>query len=171
MNHSVKKIHILFVCVGNICRSPIAEAAFNFHTDRSGWRNNFEADSAGTTAYHVGEMPDRRATNAAQQYGFSTQSIRARQVVPLDFQKYDLIFAMEKGVLESLKKMQAITPSSKAEVAMYLDYLPGFEGQDVPDPYYKEEKDFERVAELCDKTSDFLLKSLLKKQGLLGCGC
>ncbi len=162
---------VLFVCIGNICRSPTAEGVFRSQVDKAGWGKLFTADSAGTSSFHVGEPPDRRAQKHAQQRGYNLSTLRARQVGPMDFERFDLILCMEKSVLETVLKLQKFARNNKAEVALFLDYLPGHEGQNVPDPYTRGEDTFERVLDLVEQGSDALLRTLLQKEGVLGCGC
>lgn len=161
---------VLFVCIGNICRSPTAEGVFRHQAETSGWSKLFQADSAGTSAYHVGEPPDRRAMEYAKTRGYDISTLRARQVGPADFERFDLILCMEKEVLETVKKIQAFSRGN-ADLALFLDYLPAHEGQDVPDPYYGGGEDFEKALDLIEQGSQSLLKILLKKKGLMGCGC
>lgn len=161
---------VLFVCIGNICRSPSAEGVFRFQAERAGWASLLQADSAGTSAYHVGEPPDRRAQAHAKDRGYDISSLKARQLGAADFEQFDLILCMENGVLQTAKKMQSFA-KGKAELGLFLDYLPGHEGQDVPDPYYGGAHDFEAALDLIEEGSQALLRTLLKKKGVFGCGC
>jgi protein-tyrosine phosphatase len=165
-----KPFRVLFVCIGNICRSPTAEGVFRYQVENAGWSKLFGADSAGTTAFHVGEPPDRRAQQHAKSRGYDISGLRARQVGPADFERFDLILCMEKDVLETVKKIQAFAKGD-ADLALFLDYLPGHEGQDVPDPYYNGAESFEHALNLIEEGSHALLKTLLKRQGMVGCGC
>lgn len=169
-NSGREKISVLFVCIGNICRSPTAEAVFRMQVEKAGWGSLFTVDSAGTSGFHVGEPPDRRAQKHASQRGYNLSSLRARQVGPKDFERFDLILTMEQSVLDTVNRLKAFS-RGKAETAQFLDYLPGHEGHDVPDPYYGSEDNFETVLDLVEQGSDALLRALLKKQGVLGCGC
>lgn len=161
---------VLFVCIGNICRSPTAEGVFRFQAERAGWASLFQADSAGTSAYHVGEPPDRRAQAHAKERGYDISGLRARQLGPADFERFDLILCMEDGVLQTAKKMRSFA-KGKAELGLFLDYLPGYEGQDVPDPYYGDASGFDAALNLIEDGSQSLLRTLLKKKGVFGCGC
>lgn len=161
---------VLFVCIGNICRSPTAEAVFRMQLEKAGWGKLFTVDSAGTSGFHVGEPPDRRAQKHAAERGYNLSSLRARQIGPMDFERFDLILVMEKSVLDTVQKLKNFG-RGKAEVGMFLDYLPGYEGQNVPDPYYGSEDGFAEVLDLVEQGSEALLRSLLKKQGVFGCGC
>ncbi|MDI1302734.1 MAG: low molecular weight phosphotyrosine protein phosphatase [bacterium] len=161
---------VLFVCIGNICRSPTAEAVFRMQVEKSGWGKLFTVDSAGTSGFHVGEPPDRRAQKHAAERGYNLSALRARQIGPMDFDRFDLILVMEKSVLDTVQQLKNFG-RGKAEVSMFLDYLPGYEGQNVPDPYYGNADGFSAVLDLVEEGSTALLRSLLKKQGVLGCSC
>lgn len=162
---------ILFVCVGNICRSPTAEAVFRLQAEKAGWGNMFTVESAGVIALHAGEPPDPRSQKHAVGRGYDLSALRARQIDTADFEKFDLILAMEKSVLESVRELQSLVHKSKADTGLFLDYLPDYEGQDVPDPYYGAADGFETVLDLVEAGSHALLRSLLQKQGVFGCGC
>lgn len=166
-----EKISVLFVCIGNICRSPTAEGVFRIQAEKAGWGSLFVVDSAGTSGFHVGEPPDRRAQKHASQRGYNISSLRARQVGPKDFERFDLILAMEQSVLDTVNRLKAFSRGGKAETALFLDYFPGHEGQDVPDPYVGGEEGFETVLDLVEQGNEALLRTLLTKQGVLGCGC
>ena len=130
---------ILFVCLGNICRSPLAEAAFRAEAARAGLAA--EADSAGTGDWHVGTGPDVRAVATAQRHGIDISGYRARQVTPADFRRFTHIFALDRDNLTSLR---SIAPKdATAELGLLLDMVPGREGQAVKDPYYGDEAGFE----------------------------
>jgi protein-tyrosine phosphatase len=132
---------ILFVCLGNICRSPLAEAAFRAEAERLGL--DVEADSAGTGNWHVGEPPDRRAIAAARRNGVDISHLRARQVGPEDFDLFDHVIALDRENLAQLERMRP--PGSKAELSLLLDHVIGREGQAVADPYYGDDGHFDRA--------------------------
>ena len=123
---------LLFVCLGNICRSPLAEAAFRLEAERLGL--DVLVDSAGTGGWHVGEPPDARARAAAARNGADISGLRARQVGPADFHRFDHILALDRENLSALRAMQP--PDSRARLALLLDHVPGREGEAVADPYY-----------------------------------
>jgi protein-tyrosine phosphatase len=130
---------ILFVCLGNICRSPLAEAAFRAEAERLGL--DAEADSAGTGGWHAGEPPDRRAIAAAKRNGVDISQLRARQVTGGDFERFDHIVALDD---ENLADLAAIRPAgSRARLSLLLDHAPGRAGQAVADPYYGGDADFD----------------------------
>jgi protein-tyrosine phosphatase len=172
-------LRILFVCIGNICRSPTAEAVFRTQVEKAGWSKLFTVDSAGTTGWHVGEPPDKRAQKHAAARGYNLAALRARKISSVDFDNFDLILTMEKPVLDDVQKLKKSGEKDGAnggakgcaEVAMFLDYLPGYEGQDVPDPYYGNADGFDAVLDLVEEGSDALLRAMLKKKGVLSCGC
>ena len=164
-------IRVLFVCLGNICRSPTAEAVFRSQAQKAGWGALFSADSAGVAGYHIGKAPDARTLRAAAQRGYRLDDLRARQVEPDDFQRFDLLLAMDRPVLEELQRRQRESSHANAEIALFLDYLPGREGSEVPDPYHGGPDGFETVLDLVEEGSTALLRTLLKRQGVFGCGC
>lgn len=133
---------ILFVCTGNICRSPTAEAVFRHLAAGKG----FEVDSAGTHDYHTGDPPDRRALKTALSRGIAMEDLRARKVVSEDFECFDCILAMDRGHLEILKSRAPA--SCPAEIMMFSDFSPALKGCDVPDPYYGGMSDFEMMMEM-----------------------
>jgi protein-tyrosine phosphatase len=163
-------VRVLFVCIGNICRSPTAEAVFRTQVEKSGWGKLFTVDSAGTTGFHLGEAPDKRAQKCAAMRGYNLAALRARKITAIDFERFDVILAMEQSVLEDIRQLKA-SAQGQAEIGMFLDYLVGHEGQDVPDPYYGAEDGFSEVLDLVEQGSEALLRHLLVKQGVLGCGC
>jgi protein-tyrosine phosphatase len=130
---------VLFVCLGNICRSPLAEAAFRHEASRIGL--DVEVDSAGTGDWHVGEPPDRRAQSVAKQHGIDISFYRARQVDRQDFLRFSHIIALDSQNLASLKKM--MPSGSTAEVSLLLDHVEGRHGEPVADPYYGGRDGFE----------------------------
>jgi protein-tyrosine phosphatase len=132
-------ISVLFVCLGNICRSPLAEGAFRAEAERL--ELGAEADSAGTGGWHAGEPPDRRAIAAARRNGVDISHLRARQVTPGDFERFDHIVALDE---ENLADLAAMRPAgSRARLSLLLDHAPGRAGQAVADPYYGGDAHFE----------------------------
>jgi protein-tyrosine phosphatase len=130
---------VLFVCLGNICRSPLAEAAFGAEAERLGL--DAQADSAGTGGWHAGEPPDRRAIAAAGRNGVDISQLKARQVAARDFDRFDHIVALDE---ENLADLEAIRPAgSRARLSLLLDHAPGREGQAVADPYYGGDSHFD----------------------------
>lgn len=130
---------ILFVCLGNICRSPLAEAAFRAEAEAAGLKVHI--DSAGTGDWHLGKGPDHRAQAEAKRHGHDISGYKARQVKPEDFNRFTYIFALDP---QNLADLQQLAPTgSTAEVALLMDLVPGREGTGVNDPYYGDESDFE----------------------------
>lgn len=166
-----EKTRVLFVCLGNICRSPTAEGVFRARAEKAGWGRLFECDSAGTAAYHVGEPPDRRSQRHAKERGYDISSLRARLLSPQDFERFDYILAMDQHNLKEIQALRKFARNPRAEISLFLDYHPEQQGAEVPDPYYGEAAGFETVIDLVENASDGFLKAVLKKQGLFGCGC
>lgn len=148
------RVNVLFVCTGNICRSPTADGVFRTRIAADGL--NAASDSAGMQAYHVGEAPDERSTACASRYGVDLTPLRARQVTRADFDAFDLILAMDRGHLGALNRMN---PGGKAEVALFMKYA-GADGVDVPDPYYGGDDGFERVYRMIERGVDGLTESV-----------
>jgi len=132
---------VLFVCLGNICRSPLAEAALKAEAERIGL--DVETDSAGTGDWHLGHPPDPRAAAVAKRNGIDISHRRARQVGPEDFRRFDMIVALDEQNLANLKAMQP--RGGKAELSLLLDHVEGRAGQPVADPYYGEASHFDET--------------------------
>ena len=147
---------ILFVCLGNICRSPTAEGVFRARAARAGLADRLEIDSAGTGDWHVGQPPDRRAIAAAATRGYDLASLRARQVAADDFHRFDWILAMDRA---NLRELAALRPRAYAgHVGLFLDVAPELDVREVPDPYYGGADGFERVLDLIETASDALIE-------------
>jgi protein-tyrosine phosphatase len=130
---------VLFVCLGNICRSPLAEAAFRAEAERFGL--DVEIDSAGTGDWHLGYPPDPRAAAVAKRQGVDIDHLRARQVTAEDFRRFDHIVALDSN---NLRDLEAIRPAdAKARLSLLLDHVEGREGQAVTDPYYGDDEQFD----------------------------
>ncbi len=155
---SKEKTKILFVCMGNICRSPTAEGAFRAQMQKRGIQDLFEIDSAGTHAYHIGEQPDTRSQVTAYKYDVDLSMQRARQVHESDFYHYDYIFAMDVSNLSDLQDV--CPPEYQYKLALMLDNIPQNNGKGVPDPYF--EGRFDEVFEMLNRASGFLLGRLTK---------
>lgn len=150
-------ISVLFVCMGNICRSPTAEGVFRHHVAEAGLDESIEIDSAGTHAYHVGEPPDRRARAAAERRGISLDSIRARRVEPADFDRFSYIIAMDHDNLAILEEQSE--SAHRERLRLFLEFSSGPD-REVPDPYYGGATGFERVLDLVEDASLGLLEEL-----------
>ncbi len=152
-----KPVSILFVCTGNICRSPTAEALFRHAVRSRGLEASFTHDSAGVASHHIGHAPDVRSQKATKDHGIDMSDLRARDVRPSDFYDFDLILAMDQSHFNALKKIEP--EDATAEIALHLPHT-GHSDGDVPDPYYGETADFEQVYELLDAANEALLKKL-----------
>lgn len=152
------KIRVLFVCLGNICRSPAGEGLFIAHVNGSGHAERFEIDSAGTGGWHAGELADERMRRAASQRGVELIS-RARQVRPRDFDAFDLIVAMDRKNLADLAAMKRARPG---QLVLLSELLPGSEWPaDVPDPYYGGPEGFDQVLDMLTAAMPALLERAL----------
>jgi protein-tyrosine phosphatase len=151
-------MRVLFVCLGNICRSPTAEAVFRQLLARSQTPLAIEVDSAGIGDWHIGEPPDERAQAAARRRGLDMSGLRARQVVHDDFALFDLILAMDRQNFTELRRR---APAQYRErVKLFLEFAPQLETPDVPDPYYGGEAGFEEVLDLAEQAARGLLDHL-----------
>ncbi len=152
------KCAVLFVCLGNICRSPVAQGVFAQKLGQAGLADQVEVDSAGTAAWHVGKAPDSRMVQAAGERGYDLSYLRARQAVVEDFDKFDHILAMDQENYEDLCHIRP--QEAQAKLALFLDYASGVEETEVPDPYYGGQKGFHHVIDLVEAASDGLIESL-----------
>ena len=153
---------ILFVCLGNICRSPTAEAVFRAKLKERQVEQRISCDSAGTSHYHVGEAPDGRAAQAALRRGYDMRELRARQVHENDFEHFDLILAMDRNNLAELQRRAGNDHRSK--LRLFLEFADAGE-LDVPDPYYGGREGFDHVLDLVESACDGLLRQLLERSG------
>jgi len=150
-------VKVLFVCLGNICRSPTAEAVFRHQVRAAGLEDRIHIDSAGTADWHCGKSPDRRSSQFASRRGYDLAALRARQVRVEDFHEFDLILAMDHDNLAHLRQLQ---PSgARAELDLFLRrYQLGCDA--VPDPYYGGDEGFEHVLDLVEQASAALLNEV-----------
>ena len=152
---------ILFVCLGNICRSPTAEAVLRELAAREAPELTLEVDSAGTAEYHVGQPPDPRTRAAAARRGYDLSALRARTVESSDFERFDLILAMDRDNLKALRRR---APSHTHErLRLFLEFSPDAAPEDVPDPYYGGPNGFEEVLDLVEAAARGLLKHLRQR--------
>jgi protein-tyrosine phosphatase len=151
-------IRVLFVCSGNICRSPTAEGVFRALVEKHGFGGHIEIDSAGTGDWHVGEPPDERSQEAALRRGVDLSRLRARQVTREDFARFDVLLAMDSGHHRHLLRMAP--PEARDRVRLFLDYAPDAEDRDVPDPYFGGPTGFDRVLDLIEAGCAGLLAEL-----------
>jgi len=158
----MEKIKVLFVCMGNICRSPTAEGVFAKLLKEQGLEEHFVIDSAGTHAYHDGEAPDLRAQQAALQRDIELNHLRARKVVRGDFEDFDFLLAMDDDNYAVL--MDVCPDEYKDKIRYFLDYAPHLDTREVPDPYFGGKYGFERVLDLAEAASVGFL-SMLRETG------
>ncbi|HCJ51801.1 MAG TPA: phosphotyrosine protein phosphatase [Gallionella sp.] len=152
------KASVLFVCMGNICRSPTAEAVFRHYVENAELSASIQIDSAGTHDYHIGHAPDARAQQAAQQRGYDMSNLRGRQVDSLDFERFDYILAMDKA---NLAILQYLAPRGcKKQVGLFLDYARHYRVREVPDPYYGGAQGFELVLDMVEDAAQGLLQHI-----------
>jgi protein-tyrosine phosphatase len=153
-----RSCRVLFVCLGNICRSPTAEGVLRHLAATEVPLLALDVDSAGTADYHIGAPPDLRSQRAALRRGIDISGLRARQVSKDDFERFDLILAMDR---DNLRELQALKPrDSRAALKLFLEYAPELNLRDVPDPYYRDAGAFEEVLDLTTAASRGLLASL-----------
>ncbi len=153
-----KPHRVLFVCLGNICRSPTAEGVLRHLAALEAPELALDIDSAGTADYHIGAPPDSRSQRAALRRGIDISGLQARQVVEDDFARFDLILAMDG---ENLRELQAMQPrKSRSSLKLFLEYAPDLGLRDVPDPYYRDAAAFEAVLDLSTAASRGLLVAL-----------
>lgn len=149
-------IRVLFVCLGNICRSPTAQGVFEKHASKHPLAKRIVVDSAGTGNWHVGQPPDPRAIAAAKRYGCDISHLSARQVVREDFDLYDFILAMDS---DNLRHLMAMKPAHfTGTLCRFLEFAG--RPEDMPDPYYGHEDGFDHVYQLCEKASAGLLQHI-----------
>ena len=147
-------IKVLFVCLGNICRSPTADGVFRQAVVQRGLTEHIKVDSAGTAAYHVGNPPDHRSILAAKKRGYDLSFLRARQAVVEDFEEFDYVLAMDH---ENLLNLKAIKPSNfTGHLGLFLDFAEVSESE-VPDPYYGGDQGFEDVYQMLERATRNLL--------------
>ena len=152
---------ILFVCMGNICRSPTAEGVFKHFVRQANLGHRIEVDSAGTHGYHVGESPDSRTQRAAASRGYDLSDMRARKVAPQDLDYFDLVLAMDRHNIDSLSRI--VPPEHRKKVRLFMDYAQNFDDDEVPDPYYGLGHGFDLVLDMVEDASRGLLDVLTKE--------
>jgi protein-tyrosine phosphatase len=160
----VEKVRILFVCMGNICRSPTAQGVFTSLLQAEGLSEFFEIDSAGTHAYHEGEPPDPRAGYAARKRGIDLGDQRARRIHEDDFEYFDYVVAMDRSNFEDLAGSCA--PQHQSKVRLFLDFASELPEIEIPDPYYGGPQGFERVLDLIEHASRAMISELRKQHRL-----
>ena len=151
-------ISVLFVCMGNICRSPTAHGIFRRLVEQEGLADHILIDSAGTHAYHIGKPPDERAQATALKRGFDLSDLRARQAAARDFEEYDYVLAMDR---ENHEILASLCPAGYEErLSLFLAYAPDLGIEEVPDPYWGGEQGFEQVFDMLEAASLGLLEEI-----------
>ena len=155
---------ILFVCMGNICRSPAAEAVFRAAVEQAGLTRHILIDSAGTHDYHVGQPPDERMQRAALQRGYDMSMLRGRQVEVLDFGRFDYVLAMDRANLGILQRL--CSEPQRHCLGLFMEYAQRHEQREVPDPYYGGAEGFERVLDMVEDAAQGLLRHIQKAKAV-----
>ena len=162
MSRAENKVSVLFVCMGNICRSPTAEGVFRKVVEDAGMAERVYIESAGTHAFHSGAAPDHRAQAAAQRRGIALHEIRARRVSDEDFEIFDYILVMDRDNLEELQ--QRVPDGYHGKVHLFLEFAGGAQVSEVPDPYYGGASGFELVLDLVETASQRLLERIRREK-------
>lgn len=153
-----ERVSVLFVCLGNICRSPLAEGVFRHLVDEHGMADRFEIDSAGTGDWHAGEPPDERTVRVASEHGILVEG-NARQVQAQDLDHFDIVLAMDRDNLRDLERLGADS-NPHARIQLLRDFDADAKGRDVPDPYYEGTSGFEEVYHMVRRACEGLLGDL-----------
>ncbi len=162
---SAARVRVLFVCMGNICRSPVAEGVFRRLVEEAGLSARIDVDSAGTHAYRVGVPPDPRSQASALRRGVDLRNLRARRVTEVDFLEFDYLLAMDReNVADLLERCQ--DPALRSRVRLLMDFAPRLPEREVPDPYYGGPGGFDRVMELIEQAAQGLLLHLRERHRL-----
>lgn len=160
---SDREVSVLFVCMGNICRSPTAEAVFRRKVQVAGLDDRVEVDSAGTHAYHIGEAPDPRSVRAAAQRGYDMSDLRARKLSPYDAERFDYVLVMDDANLRRTRSEFGSGrdgEGQRAQVQLFLEFVEDAPVTEVPDPYMGGDAGFEHVLDLIEDTADGLLADI-----------
>ena len=155
------KVKVLFVCMGNICRSPTAEAVFRHHVEKAGLLEHIQIDSAGTHDYHIGDAPDARTQRAAKQRGYDMSSLRGRQVEAADFTRFDYVLAMDEANLDILQRLRP--RDAQSHLGLFLQFAEHHAEREVPDPYYGGAEGFERVLDMVEDAANGLLQHIRQR--------
>jgi protein-tyrosine phosphatase len=153
-----KMIRVLFVCMGNICRSPTAQGVFRHLVEQQGLSHLIETDSAGTIDYHAGKAPDRRARETALKRGLDLSDLRARQAKARDFDRFDYVVAMDQDNYADLLRL--CPQGQEDKLYLFMDFAPHLQVREVPDPYYGGPAGFERVFDMAEEAARGLLERI-----------
>lgn len=154
-------VRVLFVCMGNICRSPTAQGVFRNLVEREGMSHLISTDSAGTIDYHRGKAPDRRARETATKRGLDISDLRARQALAEDFLEFDYVLAMDRDNYADL--LEICPPGHEEKLHLFLDFAPQLGLREVPDPYYGGPAGFERVFDMVEAAAVGLLEKIRQR--------
>ena len=154
-------VKVLFVCLGNICRSPTAEGVFRKLVQEQNLAHQIEIDSAGTHAYHVGEPPDERAQAAALRRGIDISGLRGRKAIAADIRTFDYVLAMDN---ENFENLNAICPAGlESKIQLFLEFAPNRPEREVPDPYFGGAGGFDRVLDMIEEAAQGLLEDIRRR--------
>mgnify|MGYP000859634067 CR=1 FL=1 len=155
-------VRVLFVCMGNICRSPVAEGVFRRMLEGVGLTEKIYVDSAGTHSYHTGAPPDARSQATALRRGVDLRGLRARRVTVADFAEFDYLLAMDRDNFQHLLE-SCEEPELRSRIQLFMDYAPHLPEREVPDPYYGGPHGFERVMDLIEEAAEGLLRGIRQR--------
>ncbi len=155
-----KKINVVFICMGNICRSPTAEGVFRHVVKERNLQDVIKIDSAGTHAYHIGEPPDSRSQATAKSRGVDLSAQRARKVEAIDFERFDYVIAMDRSNYENLKALATVEQQEKLH--LFMNFTNEWDNAEVPDPYYGGGDGFKNVFDMVQSASEGLLEVIVK---------
>lgn len=165
MSHETDKLKVLFVCLGNICRSPLAEGVFRHLVEQAGLADRFEIDSAGTSSYHIGDAPDHRTSAVALARGVRLSGT-ARQLTAADLQRFDYVLVMDDDNLRAVRRLADAQPP-RAQIRLLREFDGDAKGElDVPDPYYGGARGFENVHDIVERSCGVLLEQLRAQHGI-----
>lgn len=165
MQQQQEQVGVLFVCMGNICRSPTAEGVFQKLVAEAGLGERIRIDSAGTHAYHIGEPPDPRSQQTAQRRGIQLGHLRARQVEAGDFLRFDYLLAMDQGNYQILSQARQHVFEEAGRLSLMMDFAPHLGISEVPDPYYGGGSGFDAVFDMLEEASAGLLAEIRSTRG------
>lgn len=153
-----EQVSVVFVCMGNICRSPTAEAVFRAYVRKAGLEERIRIDSAGTHDYHIGEAPDARTQKSALKRGYDLSALRGRQVSRSDFEAFDYVLAMDRANLAILESLRPAGASG--HLGLFMEFAARHAAREVPDPYFGGAAGFERVLDMVEDAAEGLLKHI-----------